>query len=76
MSTFLTKLQPHSQQRPWPDDREVQPGQCMQEEFGKGRRYTYKGGYFETRAQVKTGAAKWTGCPDLFGDGPAAAVYP
>ncbi len=48
----------------------------MQEDFGKGRRYTYKGGYFETREQVKTGTAEWTGCPNLFGDGPAVAVYP
>ena len=48
----------------------------MQEEFGKGRRFVFKGGYFETRDKVKTGMAEWTGCPDLFGDGPAAAVYP
>ena len=54
----------------------VQQGLCTQEEFGKGRRYVYKGGYFETRETVKIGMAEWTGCPDLFGDGPAAAVYP
>lgn len=57
-------------------ERKAQPGLCMQVEFGKGRRYTYKGGYFETRAQVKAGAAEWTGCPDLYGEGPATAVYP
>ncbi len=48
-----------------------------QVKFGEGRRYTYKGGYFETRSSVKSGAGRWEGCPDLFGDGEdGTGVYP
>ncbi len=45
--------------------------------FGEGRRYTYKGGYFEARAAVKRGAGHWEACPDLFGPGEdGTGVYP
>ncbi|KAK9904888.1 hypothetical protein WJX75_004896 [Coccomyxa subellipsoidea] len=45
--------------------------------FGEGRRYTYKGGYFEARSSVKNGTGRWEGCPDLFGTGEdGAGVYP
>jgi hypothetical protein len=39
-----------------------------QERFGEGRRFTYKGGYFETRELVKRGLGKWEDCPDMFAD--------
>jgi len=60
----------------WLLQQALRVGSAMQDEFGKGRRYTYKGGYFEMREQVKQGAAEWEDCPDLFGDGPGAGVYP
>ena len=47
-----------------------------QEEIGVGRRFTYKGGYFETRDKLRRGEGKWEGCPDLFGDGPGAGIFP
>ena len=47
----------------------------MQVKFGEGRRYTYKGGYFENRELVRQGKGDWDGCPDIFGDGPGAGVY-
>ncbi len=40
-----------------------------------GRRFTYKGGYFETRDMLKRGEGKWEGCPDLFGDSPGADIF-
>lgn len=48
----------------------------LQVKFGEGRRYTYKGGYFETRSSVKSGVETWEGCPDLFGPGEdGAGIY-
>lgn len=48
----------------------------LQERFGKGRRYTYKGGYFETREAVKKGVGKWEDCPDMFGQSEdGAGIY-
>ena len=47
----------------------------MQVRFGEGRRYTYKGGYFENRELARQGKGDWDGCPDIFGDGPGAGVY-
>lgn len=40
-----------------------------------GRRYTYKGGYFETRDMRKRGDGEWKGCPDLFGESPSNKVF-
>ena len=47
----------------------------LQEEVGVGRRYTYHGGYFETRDSLRRGEGKWEGCPDLFGDSPGADIF-
>ncbi|CAK0783406.1 hypothetical protein CVIRNUC_006605 [Coccomyxa viridis] len=44
-------------------------------ELGVGRRYTYKGGYFETRDMRKRGDGEWKGCPDLFGESPSNKVF-
>ena len=46
-----------------------------QENFAEGRRYTFKGGYFETRAAVRSGGGAWEGCPDMFGCSPGAGLY-
>ena len=46
-----------------------------QEDFAEGRRYTYNGGYFETRAAVRSGSGAWEGCPDMFGCSPGAGLY-
>ena len=35
-----------------------------------------QGGYFETRDMLKRGEGRWEGCPDLFGDSPAAEIFP
>ena len=35
-----------------------------------------QGGYFETRNMLKRGEGRWEGCPDLFGDSPAAEIFP
>lgn len=35
-----------------------------------------QGGYFETRDMLKRGQGRWEGCPDLFGDSPAAEIFP
>lgn len=47
----------------------------MQEEVGVGRRFVYKGGYFEMRDLRKRGEGSWEGCPDLFGNSPGAANF-
>ena len=47
----------------------------LQAEVGVGRRFTYKGGYFETRDSLRRGNGKWEGCPDLFGDSPGADIF-
>ena len=46
-----------------------------QEHFAEGRRYVYKGGYFETRAAMRSGGGAWEGCPDMFGCSPGAGLY-
>ncbi len=46
-----------------------------QEKFAEGRRYTYKGGYWEARAAVRAGSGTWEGCPDMFGTSPGAGLY-
>ncbi len=54
---------------------EVPSRDAMQEEVGVGRRFTYNGGYFETRDTLKRGEGKWEGCPDLFGNGPGTEIF-
>ena len=41
-----------------------------------GLAWPLQGGYFETRNMLKQGEGRWEGCPDLFGDSPAAEIFP
>ena len=63
--------QRHEMLAPWAIIAEC----TSQEEIGIGRRFTYKGGYFETRDMRKRGEGEWKGCPDLFGHGPSTKVF-